>query len=258
MELSIEARLNYQAPNPCWVLLQIEAAETPGQQLVQPKLQIAGAPQLNRIQSDDGIGERVWIHVEDQFDCTYRTNAVFESAKTDIRQFGPSPLCDLPSETVKYLLPSRYCTVFEFDEVLNAEFGKLRGGEQIAAMASWVQQSLIYDPAASNATTTAWQTIQQGRGVCRDFAHVLISLARAAAIPARYASVYSPDAVPMDFHAIVQVFLEGAWRDIDPSGLSQPERNALIGVGRDATDVAFLTSYGDLNFVSQNVDVRLV
>ena len=64
--------------------------------------------------------------------------------------------------------------------------------------------------------------------------------------------------MPMDFHAIVQVFLDGAWRNVDPSGLSQPERNALIGVGRDATDVSFLTSYGDLNFVGQNVDVRLV
>ena len=258
MELSIEARLNYQAPKPCWVLLQIEAAEAPGQQLLQPQLQIAGAPKLNRVQSDDGIGERVWIHVEEQLDCTYQTKAVLQSAKTEIQQFEVSALCDLPSETVKYLLPSRYCTVFEFDEVLNVEFGGLRGGEQVAAMVEWVQQSLVYDPAASNATTTAWQTFQQGRGVCRDFAHVLISLARAAAIPARYASVYSPDAVPMDFHAIVQVFLDGAWRNVDPSGLSQPERNALIGVGRDATDVAFLTSYGDLNFVSQSVDVRLV
>ena len=101
-------------------------------------------------------------------------------------------------------------------------------------------------------------TFQQGRGVCRDFAHVLISLARAAAIPARYVSVYSPDAVPMDFHAMVQVYLDGAWRGVDPSGLSDPKRNAVIGVGRDATDVSFLTSYGDLHFTSQSVDVRVL
>ncbi|MCJ8309095.1 MAG: transglutaminase family protein [Rhizobiaceae bacterium] len=258
MELSIEARLNYQAPQPCWVLLQIEAAETPGQKLLQPELQIAGTLSLNRIHSDEGIGERVWLRVDERLDCTYQATAQLDGDKTEIDGLQASALHDLPSDTVKYLLPSRYCSVFEFDDVLNSEFGSLRGGAQIAAMVDWVRQSLIYDPAASNATTTAWQTIQQGRGVCRDFAHVLISLARAAAIPARYASVYSPDAVPMDFHAIVQVFLDGAWRDVDPSGLSQPERNALIGVGRDATDVSFLTSYGDLNFISQNVDVRLV
>ncbi|MEP0942238.1 MAG: transglutaminase family protein [Rhizobiaceae bacterium] len=257
MNLSIKARLNYRAPKPCWVLLQIEAAETAGQQLINPQLHIAGSHQLNRISSDDGMGERVWIHVHDQLDCDYQADVTLDVEPQDIKTREASELCDLPAETVKYLLPSRYCTVFEFDDVLRAEFGHLRGGAQVAAMAQWVQQSLVYDPAASDATTSAWQTFRQGRGVCRDFAHVLISLARAAAIPARYVSVYSPDAVPMDFHAMVQVYLDGAWLGVDPSGLSHPERNAIIGIGRDATDVSFLTSYGDLQFVSQKVDVQL-
>jgi transglutaminase-like putative cysteine protease len=258
VKLSINARLNYRAPKPCWVLLQIEAAATAEQQLIKPELNVTGSPQLNRIQSDAGIGDRVWINVQDRLDCEYTNEVELSHAIADIEQLQASRLCDLPSETVKYLLPSRYCSVFEFDEVLRSEFGGLRGGAQVSAMAKWVQQSLVYDPAASDATTSAWQTFQQGRGVCRDFAHVLISLARAAAVPARYVSVYSPDAVPMDFHAMVQVYLDGAWRGIDPSGLSHPERNAIIGVGRDATDVSFLTSYGDLHFVRQSVDVQTV
>lgn len=258
MNLSIRSRLTYQAPKPCWVLLQIEAAEFPGQQIVEPRLNIVGSAKLNWLASDANVGERIWIEVQDRLECDYQAKAQLTGQATDFDKLTATPLNHLPADTVRYLLPSRYCSVFEFDDVLRAEFADLQGGAQIAAMANWVQQSLVYDPTASDATTSAWQTFQQRRGVCRDFAHVLISLARAAAIPARYASVYSPDAVPMDFHAMVQVYLQGAWHGIDPSGLSHPERNALIGVGRDATDVAFLTSYGELQFVSQSVEVEQI
>ena len=91
--------------------------------------------------------------------------------------------------------------------------------------------------------------------MCRDYAHVLIALARASAIPARYASVYSPDVDPMDFHAVAEVYLAGGWHIVDPTGMTTPQRTAIIGVGRDATDVAFLTSFGDMIFKFQQVQV---
>jgi transglutaminase-like putative cysteine protease len=95
-------------------------------------------------------------------------------------------------------------------------------------------------------------------GVCRDFAHVLVALARASTIPARFVSVYAPDVVPQDFHAVAEVFLGGAWHLVDATGMAEAADMAKIGVGRDAADVSFLTSYGQASLVALRVEVSRV
>ena len=83
----------------------------------------------------------------------------------------------------------------------------------------------------------------------------MVSFARAAAIPARVASVYALGVTPQDFHLVAEVFLSGAWHLVDATGMAQPAHMAKIGIGRDAADVSFLTSFGPAELVEQSVDV---
>ncbi|RYD48080.1 MAG: transglutaminase family protein, partial [Sphingomonadales bacterium] len=108
----------------------------------------------------------------------------------------------------------------------------------------------------SNAETTAVDTFVRRQGICRDYAHVLITLVRASGIPARIASVYALGVDPPDFHAVAEVFLGGEWHLVDATGMAEEAAMAKIGIGRDAADVAFLTAYGDAELVSQSVVVE--
>ncbi|NKB54255.1 MAG: transglutaminase family protein [Rhizobiaceae bacterium] len=236
--------------------MQLEVARTSHQTVENHDLLLRGNPQLTRRTAGGGIGERVWLKAEDHLDCTYSAQVSVARPQVELGAMTATPLQDLPADVIKYLLPSHYCAINDFDFLAGQQFGRHEGGELVTLMANWICETFTYDIGASNPTTSAQQSFEQRRGVCRDYAHVLISMARSSGIPARYASVYSPDVNPMDFHAVAEVYMQGAWQMIDPTGMSLPQRTAIIGVGRDATDVAFLTSFGDLNFVSQSVDVE--
>ena len=89
---------------------------------------------------------------------------------------------------------------------------------------------------------TAYSTFVERKGVCRDFAHLMIALCRAVNLPARFTTGtdYGADPIlgPPDFHAYVEVFLGGRWYIFDPSGTAIPMGFVRFGTGRDAADVA--------------------
>ena len=140
--------------------------------------------------------------------------------------------------------------------MVEADFAGTQGGARVEAIRGWIADSIVYTSGASLTSTDAMETLVERKGVCRDFAHLLVSLVRASGIPARFVSGYAPDVEPQDFHAVAEVFLDGAWHLVDATGMSQRGEIAKIGVGRDAADVAFLTSFGAARFVNQSVDVR--
>ena len=83
-----------------------------------------------------------------------------------------------------------------------------------------------------------------GQGVCRDYAHVVIALLRAMDMPARYAACFAPGLQPMDFHAVAEAYLDGAWYVIDGTRLANRRSLVRIATGRDAADCAFLSYHG--------------
>ena len=115
-----------------------------------------------------------------------------------------------------------------------------------------------YVPGVSTARTTATDSFVQRQGVCRDYAHLLIALVRAADIPARIVGAYGVGVHPPDFHAVVEVWLDGAWHLVDPTGLSSPDCLVRICVGRDAIDIGFLTIFGTADLVEQRVGVARI
>lgn len=255
MDLEIDVELKYECDAPTDVLLQIEVADMPGQPVSGPELTLADVEQFYRVAAEDGIGERIWLQVEGVLDCVYRARVAVDRPQLDISLLPATPSHQLPGETVRYLMPSRYCPSDQFEPFVMAEFGSLQGGATIAAMRDWINERFSYVPGSSTAQTTALESFVQRQGVCRDYAHVLISLARAAAIPARFASVYAPDVTPQDFHAVAQVYLDGSWHLVDATGMAPADTIAIIGVGADAASAAFLTSFGAMRFVDQSVSV---
>lgn len=148
------------------------------------------------------------------------------------------------ADLIRYVRPSRYC---DSDRVLPTSyglFGTLQGGELLAAVREWVNGNISYVSGSSRHTDGATDTLLARRGVCRDYAHLVISLLRAKDVPARLVSVYAPGLTPMDFHAVVEAWVDGAWHVVDATGLA-PRTNLLrIATGRDAADTAFLSTVG--------------
>jgi transglutaminase-like putative cysteine protease len=183
-----------------------------------------------------------------RYDALVTVPDATEAVDPDAREVPPA---QLPDDTLLYTLPSRYC----LPDVLGDEAWRLFGGEKpgyrrVQAICDHVHDHLRFGYGSSTPTTTAADAYAAGTGVCRDFAHVAISFCRALSIPSRYVFGYLPDmdvppaAEPMDFAAWMEVYLDGAWWTFDPRNNSARKGRVLIGRGRDALDVAMVTSFG--------------
>lgn len=256
MTLQIHAQLDYWFEQPTDVLLQIEAAAIPEQSIEAASFEITPTEHFARVPAQDMIGERIWLRTQGQLLVDYRATVRIERILGDCVHLPMVPPHRLPGETVQYLMASRYCPSDQFHSFVEAEFGDVEGGAKIIAMRDWIATHFSYVSGVSDADTSALDTFVRRQGICRDYAHVMIVLARAAGFPARIASVYALGVEPPDFHAVAEVFLGGTWHLIDATGMARERDMAKIGVGRDAADVAFLTAFGTAVMNSQSVEVR--
>lgn len=256
MRLKIDARLDYQFPEAADVLLALEAAQMPDQLLAEDKLLVGTATPLTPVGGHQGIGRRIWTRGEGNFTARYTATVEVVRQVSDLARVRAVPLNSLPGRVIHYLWPSRYCQPDRFKDFAIEQFGGLEGGARINAMAEWTRANLSYTPGCSDEQTTAADTFEQKQGICRDFAHVMICFARALDIPARMVSAYAWRLDPPDFHAVVEVYLEGGWYLVDPTGLAPIEGLVRIAVGRDATDISFMTIFGTANLNSQSVAVE--
>lgn len=255
MKLNVNVELDYSLSAPADILLQIEVAKLPDQHVLNDNLVLSEAGRDTRISGEDGIGERLWLHRKEGITASYTATVDIKRQALDCRELDQSPVHQLPSETVKYLMGSRYCNVSKFQSFVMSEFGDWTGGDRVMRMRDWIEERFSYTPGASNAETTAVDTFVSRQGICRDYAHVLIAFARASAIPARMASVYAVGVEPPDFHAVAEVYLGGDWQLVDPTGMAPVDGIAKIGIGRDAADISFLTCYGAATLNTQSVEV---
>ncbi len=167
------------------------------------------------------------------------------------RHVVSGPINDLPAETLPFLRPSRYCQADRLQQLAWREFGHLAPGyAQADAVCKWVRSHVEFRVGTSDIKTSALDTLEHGVGVCRDFAHVTISLLRGLNYPARFVTGvdYGADEAlgPPDFHAYVEAYIGDRWWLFDPTGISLLTGLIRIGTGRDAADVSFATMFGDV------------
>lgn len=156
-------------------------------------------------------------------------------------------------DVFQFIRPSRYCESDRLGPLARAQFGGLAGADLLAAVSSWVGVNIAYVTGSSRPIDGAVATLLGREGVCRDFAHLTAALLRANNVAARVVSVYAPGLSPMDFHAVTEACLDGAWYVVDPTCLAPRSSMVRIATGADASDVAFLTTLRgvvELNYMS--------
>jgi transglutaminase-like putative cysteine protease len=171
-----------------------------------------------------------------------------------------TPVASLPDEALSFVMPSRFCLPDELGHEAWQLFGELEPGwGRVQAVVDFVHGHLEFVPGASNPWTTAADAYRAGQGVCRDFAHLAITFCRALNIPARYVFGYIPDVnvpptdEPMDFAAWFEAYLDGRWHTFDARNNTPRVGRVVVGRGRDAIDVALITSFGALTLTGFQV-----
>jgi len=182
----------------------------------------------------------------------YRASVLLPSPDDVIKPTAPeTPVASLPDEVLSFIMPSRFCLPDELGHEAWQRFGELAPGwSRVQAIVDYVHDHLEWVPGASNPWTTAADADRAAQGVCRDFAHLAITFCRALNIPARYVFGYlpadAPDSEPMDFAAWFEAYLDGHWHTFDARNNRPRAGRVVVGRGRDATDVALITSFGPL------------
>jgi transglutaminase-like putative cysteine protease len=161
-----------------------------------------------------------------------------------------TPVEQLPTDVLPYLLPSRYCEVDKMGGVAQDLFSHLGSGFALAAsIRDWVHDKVAFNYKHARATKTAMDVFTERVGVCRDYQHLALTLTRCMNIPARYVTGYIGDiripfSGPGDFSAWYQIFLNDRWWDMDARHNHPRLGRILMATGRDAADVAITTSFG--------------
>jgi transglutaminase-like putative cysteine protease len=170
------------------------------------------------------------------------------------------PIDRLPDEALVFLLGSRYCDTEKLTQMAWSQFGGIAGGwQRVQAICNYVHNQLEFGYHHARGDRTASEGHQERRGVCRDFAHLAVTLCRCMNIPARYCTGYlgdigvPRDAAPMDFSAWFEVFLGGRWYSFDARHNHPRIGRIVMARGRDAADVAISTSFGPSQLVRFNV-----
>jgi transglutaminase-like putative cysteine protease len=160
-------------------------------------------------------------------------------------------VAELPHDALVFLLASRYCETERLMEAAWSRFGNTPlGWARVQAICDFVHSHVRFGYQHARATKTATDVIIERRGVCRDFAHLAITLCRCMNIPARYCTGYlgdigvPPEPDPMDFSAWFEVYLGGRWYAFDARHNVPRIGRIVMARGRDAADVAFSTTFG--------------
>ena len=203
----------------------------------------------------DSHGNRVWqVHLAPGTNYFRHDAIVAISSRPDnhdLPHAWPAVTDELPPDILRYTLPSRYC---DSDKLVNfawEKFGRVEHGlPRVSAISQWLHDNLEYRYMSGRPDLSAWDVLQRGYGVCRDFAHLAIALNRTFNLPARYVTGHLPDIGwpdpdnHMDFHAYAEVYVGGHWFTTDARFHKPRIGRIKISCGQDAVDGAFSTIFG--------------
>lgn len=245
--------LTYEVEGSAWLLLNLKLAADPGHSVLFEALALGDDLPCEGF--DDSHGNRVYrVRLKPGANRVRHDAIVAVSSKPD--NFGlvpgePQAIGDLPLPLLRYTLPSRYCDSDKLTDFAWDTFGHVEHGwPRVQAISRWIQENIEYRYLSGRTDLSAWDVLQRGYGVCRDFAHLAVALNRTFNLPTRYVTGHMPDiGFPspedhMDFHAYAEVYLAGTWFTSD-ARFDVPRIGRIrVSQGQDAVDGAFSTIYG--------------
>lgn len=258
LALTVGCTLGFETPQPVSAIIQV-APSGPGIQVSTERWE-TGSEHHAYVDSFGNRCERLTIDAGASR-MAYEAEVLLSSpVDRHLPKTPETPVEALPDEHIAFVMPSRFCLPDELGHEAWQQFGDLPPGwSRVQAIVDFVHDHLEWVPGASNPWTTALDAYRAGQGVCRDFAHLAISFCRALNIPARYVTGYIPEidvpppAEPMDFAAWFEAYLDGEWHTFDARNNRRRIGRVVVGRGRDAVDVAVITSFGPVNLTEFEV-----
>jgi transglutaminase-like putative cysteine protease len=250
IRLSYDIQFDIPAPVAMVALLNVHPSRAGD--LVEPD-ELRTEPSLKVTSYTDGFGNRCarFVAPKGQLRLSNST-LIHDSGLPDPFNWSAREVAvgDLPNEVLSFLLNSRYCEVDRFSNIAVELFGEIAPGwGRVQAICNWVHNHVVFNYQQARPTKTALDVYTERVGVCRDFQHLAITFCRALNIPARYATGYLGDigvavVLPMDFSAWFEVYLDDRWWTFDARNNQPRIGRVLMATGRDASDVAMTTSFG--------------
>ena len=253
MQIKAGYSLTYDCPQPTPMLLTLNIHPSRRADLLSPQL-LNFSPEVEQWEYVDVYGNVCTRVTAPQGTLTISTEfEIYDAGLPDVVPLDAHQhdIRDLPDDTLVYLLGSRYC---ETDRLINIAWGLFGntppGWPRVQAILDFVHQHIAFDYQRASATRTAYGGYNDRAGVCRDFAHLALTFCRCMNIPARYCTGYLGDIgvpanpAPMDFAGWFEVYLGGHWYTADARHNKPRIGRILMGIGRDATDVAISTQFG--------------
>ena len=256
--IRVGCELRYRVTAPTSFLFNVAVANTTHQAVRQEHFTIVPHAEY----TVENVGEegnrvvRLQAKVGD-FSLQYQATVTLEPKVDDPPTIMEAEHPELPSEVLPYLNPSRYCESDRLLRLAGKEFGEIAPGySRVAAICDWTHTRLDYVAGSTDARSSACDVLVQRAGVCRDFAHVALTLCRALSIPARYVSGYAVGLNPPDFHGFFEAYLGTRWYLFDATRMAPRDGLVRIGTGRDAADAAFATVIGAATLKDMTVSAQ--
>ena len=255
MQFSLGCAMQYDVAAETTMLLNIEAQRGGEQTILSERFSISPniASEAYDVPETGNRYRRLRL-APGSYIVRYEAEVTTEPFVDDPIHVAEVPIAELPFDVIDHLFPSRYCQSDKLGRFAWRQFGGIDDGhEKITAICNWIFENVDYLEGSSDGSTSAYDTFTLRAGVCRDFAHLGITFARALGIPARFVSAYALGLVPQDFHAVFEAYLGGRWYLFDATRLCPLDGIVRIAVGRDAADSAFSTYFGQVGSPPKSV-----
>lgn len=261
MKFHIICELDYSALSAIPFLLNIRAQRNERQNVLEEKFSLI--PNMPHVEHTDPVTgnrfDQITAQIPGLYHIRYEATVENNAVRISSEDLPEMKVDEFKLEVLACLYASRYCQSDRLGNMAVQLFGNYETPiQQILAILRWISEHVSYVIGSTTSTTSAVDTIIERQGVCRDFAHLGITLCRALNIPARYFTGYAHELNPPDFHACFETWVGGRWLVWDPTGLASPDALVHVGTGRDAADVAVCTSFGALQLERKTVSCQVL
>jgi transglutaminase-like putative cysteine protease len=260
MKFNVFAEMKYTARAPGTILLDIHALRTPHQTVISETFTTDPYIKVEELINASGTNRLIRFEIAEAsaLKVTYKAAIDNFCEIKDFSRIDEIPVAQMDLGVLPYLYPSRYCQSDKLYRLAWNLFGHIINPfEKVATLTNWIHKNVQYLSGSTNSQTSAFDTVTEQAGVCRDFAHLGIALCRALTIPARYITGYAYQLKPADFHACFEAYIGTDWVLFDATRLVPLNGLVKIASGRDAADTAIANIFGNVEFTSMLVSCDL-
>lgn len=260
MLFNVSNHLEYAIDFPSTLILSVHAQRNASQSVLDEHFSIQPAVKFEEFVSPETNNRFIRLKTgrSRRLQISYRASVDCQVELVPVSTLTATPLADVEHAAVPYIFPSRYCQSDKLSRLAWDLFGKIAHPyDKVLAIVAWIHDNVEYVRGSTTSDTSAYDTVTQRTGVCRDFAHLGITLCRALNIPARYFAGYAYQLTPPDFHACFECHIGGKWFVFDATHLAHLNGLVRIGTGRDAAEAAVASVFGSATCITSQVNCTL-